>query len=251
MMRISDTVKHLIIINVIFFIGSLLVGDSAFNLLSIWFPENNNFGFWQIFSHMFMHSKVFVPHILFNMLALWMFGSPLEQILGRKKFLFLYFSCGLGAVFLPLVIDYVQFNSYLNDLIINGYDRASILSTLNSGQYNTGWESILGNEGLYKFQRIFFSSGLGASGCVMGLLVGFGMLFPNSELMLLFLPIPIKAKYFIPLLLAYEIYSGIFKGVSLFGVNVNNFAHVGGAITGFLIMLYFKKNQFNQNRWDR
>ncbi|MGB6268243.1 MAG: rhomboid family intramembrane serine protease [Olleya sp.] len=251
MIKITDTVKHLIIINVIVFVGCLTVGEGAFNLFSIWFPENNNFKVWQIFTHMFMHSPVFIPHILFNMLALWMFGSALELDWGRNKFLFFYFSCGLGAVLLPFIIDYVQFNSIINDLVANGFQKDTILSTLNSGRYNTGWESVIGGDKLQKLQGVFFTSGLGASGCIMGLLVAFGIKYPNSELMLLFLPIPIKAKYFIPLLLAYEIYSGVFKGASIFGVNVNNFAHVGGALTGFIIAWYWKKNSMNKYRWDQ
>lgn len=250
MMRISETVKHLIIINVIMFIGCLLIGDRAFATLSMWFPENDNFHFWQVITHMFMHSKQFIPHIIFNMLGIWMFGSPLEQMWGRNKFLFFYFSCGLGAVLLPLLIDYFNFNSLITPLINEGFDKDYILSTLNEGKVDTRWEGIIGNTNLEKITRIFFSSGLGASGCLMGLLVAFGMMFPNSELMLIFLPIPIKAKYFIPLLLAYEIISGITGGNSMFGVSVAHFAHVGGALTGFIIMWYWKKTQFNKNRWD-
>lgn len=251
MMRITDTVKHLIIINVIMFVGSQLVGDRAFDLLSIWFFENDNFKPWQVITHMFMHSKVFIPHIIFNMLALWMFGSPLEQMWGRNKFLFFYFSCGLGAVLLPFVIDYFSFNTMISPLIENGFDKDYIIQTLNQGNVDTRWKGIIGDENLDKLVGTFFGAGLGASGCIMGLLVAFGMSFPNSELMLIFLPIPIKAKYFIPLLLAYEIISGITGGSSMFGVNVAHFAHVGGALTGFIIMWYWKKTQFNQNRWDR
>lgn len=250
MMRISDTVKHLIIINVLMFIGCHMIGDRAFAALSIWFLENDNFHFWQVFTHMFMHSKVFIPHILFNMLGIWMFGSPLEQMWGRNKFLFFYFSCGLGAVLLPLAIDYINFNSIISQLINEGFDKDYILTTLNEGKVNTSWEGLIGEEKLNKLGRIFFSSGLGASGCLMGLLVAFGMMYPNSELMLIFLPIPIKAKYFIPILLGYEIISGITGGNSMFGVNVAHFAHVGGALTGFIIMWYWKKTQFNRNRWN-
>lgn len=249
-MRISDTVKHLIIINVIMFVGSLVVGAVAFDTLSIWFYENSNFKPWQIITHMFMHSQTFIPHIIFNMLALWMFGTPLEQMWGRNKFLFFYFSCGLGAVLLPFVIDYFNFNSLINILLENGFKRDYILETLNQGNIDKRWKGIMGDENLNSLVRIFFSSGLGASGCVMGLLVAFGISFPNSELMLIFLPIPIKAKYFIPLLLAYEIISGITGGTSMFGVSVAHFAHVGGAITGAIIMWYWKKTQFNNNRWN-
>lgn len=250
MRGISDTVKHLIIINVLVFVCCLVVGENAYNLLSMWYPENANFKFWQIITHMFMHSDTFYLHIVFNMLGIWMFGTPLEQLWGRNKFLFFYFSCGLGAVLLPFIIDYFHFNSIITPLLENGFDKNSIISLLNEGKYDTRWADIIGNENVSTLSTIFFQRSVGASGALMGLLVGFGMLFPNSELMLIFLPIPIKAKYFIPLLLAYEIISGINGGTSMFGVNVAHFAHVGGALTGFIIMLFWKKNQFDKYRWN-
>jgi membrane associated rhomboid family serine protease len=251
MRGISETVKHLIIINVLVFVGSLVVGEKAFSLLSIWFPENDNFHFWQVLTHMFMHSNTFYLHIIFNMLGIWMFGSPLEQAWGRNKFLFFYFSCGFGAVILPLLIDYFNFNNIVSQLADNGFDKNYIVSLMNEGKIDTRWVGIIGQENLDKLQRLFFSPSLGASGALMGLLVAFGMTYPNSELMLIFLPIPIKAKYFIPLLLAYEIISGITGGNSMFGVNVAHFAHVGGALTGFIIMWIWKKNQFDKYRWDK
>ncbi len=250
MMRITETVKHLIIINVLVFIGCQVVGDKAFALLSMWFPENDNFQIWQIFTHMFMHHPTFYLHILFNMLGIWMFGSPLEQMWGRNKFLFFYFSCGLGAVLIPLLIDYVQFNSIISPLLADGLDKETLVSILNQEKYNPDWVKTIGESNWNSLQKIFYSNSLGASGALMGLLVAFGMSFPNAELMLIFLPIPIKAKYFIPLLLGYEVISGLTGGNSMFGVSVAHFAHVGGALTGFIIMWYWKKNQFNKNRWD-
>lgn len=199
---------------------------------------------------MFMHHKTFYPHIIFNMLGIWMFGSAVENYLGRNKFLFLYFSAGLGAVLLPWLIDSFSFSSLISPLIENGFDKDYILSTLNEGKVDTRWKDIIGQPNLEKLTRIFFSSSLGASGALMGLLVAFGMLFPNAKLMMIFLPIPIKAKIFIPLLLGYEIISGMTGGNSMFGVSVAHFAHVGGALTGFIIMYFWKKDQFNQNRWD-
>ena len=250
--RLTNTVKHLIIINFIVWFGLIALGNEAlYNSLSLHFPLNEQFRPWQIVTHMFMHSNIFIPHIFFNMLALYMFGSPLEQMWGRNKFLFFYFSAGLGAVLLPFAIDYYQLDSALKVLEINGYTRSDVLSLLNAGEYIPEWVNILGQDDwVGKVQRVFFQQGVGASGCVMGLLVGFGMSFPNARLMLIFLPIPIKAKYFIPLILIYEIVSGVTGGSSVFGVNVAHFAHVGGALTGFIMMWYWKKNQFNDKRWD-
>jgi len=244
MNRISDTVKHLIIINVIFFAGSLAFGETAFEKLSIWYPENNNFEVWQIFTHMFMHHPTFYLHIIANMFGLWMFGTPLEQIWGRNKFLFFYFSTGLGAVLLPFIIDYVQFSSIINEIVNTGMSKKDILDILNQGKYATSWNDTIGVEKVAKLTQIFNGSSLGASGAVMGLVAAFGWYFPNAKMALIFLPIPIAAKYFIPVLLAYEIYSGISGGNSIFGVNVAHFAHVGGALTGFIIAWYWKKQQF-------
>lgn len=242
--RITDTVKHLMIINVIFFVASQSFGDEAYRLLSIWFPENENFGIWQVFTHMFMHHPTFYLHILMNMFGLWMFGTPLEQMWGRNKFLFFYFSAGLGATILPMIIDYYQFNGTINQLIIAGFEKSEIISLLNSSQYDTRWINAIGENNVREFNSIFMSSSLGASGAIMGLIAAFGVSFPNAKMSLIFLPIPIAAKYFIPLVLAYEIISGYTGGSSMFGVNVAHFAHVGGAITGGLIAWYWKKNQF-------
>ena len=108
-MRISETVKHLLIINVIMFIGTLSIGDGVlfYDLFALHFPKNENFEFWQIITHMFMHGGF--SHILFNMFALWMFGTPVEQYLGSRKFLFIYISAGLGAVALQLGQYYFNF----------------------------------------------------------------------------------------------------------------------------------------------
>ncbi len=261
-MRISNTVKHIIIINIVFWVGTLSIGqfgDVFDNLFAMHFPMNDGFKPWQIITHMFMHASyvnmgngpsIFFLHILFNMLGIWMFGSPLENIWGRNKFILFYISCGLGAMLLPLVIDYIKFYSLITPLVEKGLDLETLTSAMNMNRYNPEWVEIIGEVDWENIKNIFRTKSLGASGCLMGLLVAFGMMFPNSELMLLFLPIPIKAKYFIPLLLGYEIISGVAGGSSMFGFNVGHFAHVGGALTGFLIMWYWKKTQFNKNRWD-
>lgn len=243
-MRISNTVKHLIIINVIFFLTIKAFGYNLFNSLAIWFPLNNNFEIWQVFTHMFMHHQTFYLHIIMNMFGLWMFGTPLEQMWGRNKFLFFYFSAGVGAVLLPWIIDFYQFNSIVHQLTINGFDKSEILMLLNEGKYNIGWKNILSEADFYKMNQIFYTSGVGASGAIMGLVAAFGINFPNAKMALIFLPVPIAAKYFIPIFLAYETLSGVFNWPSVFGINVANFAHVSGAIVGAIIAWYWKKNQF-------
>ncbi|TYA84370.1 rhomboid family intramembrane serine protease [Seonamhaeicola marinus] len=256
MMRISETVKHLIIINIVFWVGTLTVGQygSTFdNLFAMHFPKNDMFKPWQVITHMFMHGSyvdygsgpsIFPLHILFNMLGLWMFGTPLEQMWGRNKFLFFYISAGLGATLLPLAIDYYNFYSITAPLVDQGLDTDTLIAALNEGKYNERWVEIIGEDNWRTLLQIFLGKSLGASGCIMGILVAFGMMFPNSELMLLFLPIPIKAKYFIPLLLGYEIIAGFFGGTSMFGFSIGHFAHIGGALIGLLIMLYWRKKGF-------
>lgn len=249
MMKITDTVKHLLIINVIMFIGTMAVGEGQlfFRLFALYFPKNDPFQPWQIITHMFMHGGV--SHILFNMFALWMFGTTVEQIFGRKKFIFFYISAGLGAALLQLGYHYYQFYSGLDILTSNGFLESEILNTLKEGKYNTGWAQYMGNETLQSFLEVFNSSMVGASGAIMGILVAFGMLFPESKLMLIFLPIPIKAKYFIPGIIILDLISAL-TGQSFFSPsNTAYVAHLGGALTGFLIMYFWKKDQFDKYRW--
>ena len=244
MMRgITDTVKHLLIINVIMFIGTMLVGGGNGELFirwfSIYFPKNELFQPWQVITHMFMHGSF--QHILFNMFLLWMFGTAVEQIIGSKRFLFLYISAGLGATLLPLLIDYFDYYSILNKLIESGFEKNKIISTLESGMINTGWESVLGQEKMKTFMGLNFNKlSLGASGAVMGVLAAFGFMFPNRKLMLLFPPIPIKAKWFVLGYGAIELYSGFANNPN---DNVAHFAHLGGMLFGFILIQMWKKDR--------
>ena len=251
-MNITPTVKQLLIINVIFFIGSNLVGDRAYELFSLYLFENNKFQIWQPLTHMFMHAELpNFMHILFNMFALYSFGSALEHFWGGKKFLFFYISCGLGAAVLHTGINYYEFNSGLQSLVEAGFDKADIYGLLNNRQIDTRWVEILGQSGVDSFASGFATPAVGASGAIYGLLVAFAFMFPNAELALMFIPIPIKAKYFVPGILAVDLFLGL-NGGSIFGSSsgIAHFAHIGGALTGFLMMWYWKKNQFNNNRWN-
>ena len=248
MMRISETVKHLLIINVIMFIGTLSIGNGTlfYDLFALHFPKNSSFEFWQIITHMFMHGGV--THILFNMFALWMFGTPVEQYLGAKKFLFIYISAGLGAVALQLGYYYFNFLPSYSNLISSGISAQEISQMLGNNQVLKGVTQAQFAD-LQNIFPIFNATMVGASGCIMGILVAFGMMNPEAKLMMIFLPIPIKAKYFIPGIILLDLISGI-TGQSFFSPsNTAYMAHVGGALTGFIIMWYWKKNQFNKNRW--
>jgi len=245
MRSLPEIVKQLIIINILFFLGSMRLENTAYDLLALHYPQNPKFAPWQVVTHMFMHGSI--NHILFNMFGLWMFGGTLAQMWGRNKFLFFYLSTGLGAAALQLGINYFQISTVMGQLVEAGYSATALTETLQSGQYNTAWSNDISQTQLSQLLTSFNMSMVGASGALYGILVAFAFLFPNTELMIIFLPIPIKAKYFVPILLA----SDLFFGFSSYSLGpIAHFAHLGGAVTGYIMMWYWKKQQFNKNRWD-
>jgi len=235
MRSVPETIKQLIIINIIFYFGSQFLGDLSYDILALHYYENDKFIISQLISHMFMHGSP--SHILFNMFGLWMFGSPLEQMWGKQKFLFFYFSAGLGAAALQMLVYYIQVQALYDVVETNSLslsDPAILLNYMSQNDYNQALSS-------------FNSVMVGASGAIYGVLVAFAFSFPNSKLMLLFPPIPIKAKYFVPLLILID----LFFGLSSFSIgSIAHFAHVGGALIGLIMVLYWRKNQFNSNRWN-
>jgi membrane associated rhomboid family serine protease len=247
MNKLTEAVKHLLIINVLFFIATSIYGDLMYEWFSLWYPKNENFHLWQIVSHMFMHGGI--AHIGFNMFALWMFGGPVEQYLGKNKFLFIYFSAGLGAALFQVAFYYFNYLPIYEELIGSGLSGDQIVQMLSSNKTTMSLTDLQ----LYNLQELFpiyNASMVGASGCIMGILVAFGMMNPNAELMLIFLPIPIKAKYFIPGIILLDVISAV-TGQSFFSPsNTAYMAHIGGAVIGFIIMWYWKKNSFNKNRWN-
>ena len=247
MNRLTEAVKHLLIINVLFFVATQIYGEQMYAWFALWFPENPNFKFWQVVTHMFMHGGFM--HIAFNMFALWMFGGPVENYLGKNKFLFIYFSAGLGAVLFQLGGYYFSYLPLETELISSGMTSGQISEIL-SGTGSIGGLSDVQVGTLQQMLAIFRSSMVGASGCIMGILAAFGIMNPNAELMLIFLPIPIKAKYFIPGIILLDVVSAV-TGQSFFSPsNTAYMAHVGGAVFGAIVMWYWKKNSFNKNRWD-
>ncbi len=245
MRNIPETIKHLLIINILFFIGSQFLGGMSNDLLALHYFKNDRFIITQLFTHMFMHGNFY--HILFNMFGLWMFGSPLEQMWGRRKFLFFYFSAGLGAAGLQLLAYHIEIQSVFSLLGSNGMTFQGFKEVLSSGSYNTAILQYVDEESLTSAYSAYNSSLVGASGAIYGILVAFAFSFPNSELMLLFPPIPIKAKYLVPGLILMDLFFG-FSSYSL--GPIAHFAHVGGAISGFLMVWYWRRNQFNNNRWN-
>lgn len=242
--RLTEAVKHLLIINVILFFATQLYGDQMYQWLSLWFPENSNFQWWQVVTHMFMHGGLM--HIVFNMYALWAFGTPLEQVWGRNKFLFFYFSAGLGSAMLHSGVNFYLFNEGLNALVDAGMSKTQVLEIISQGQYSPDWYNLASKSTIDNFLSAYNTPAVGASGAIYGILVAFAFMYSEARLMLIFLPVPIKAKYFVPLLLLGDL---IF-GIGNVNTGVAHFAHIGGALIGFIMMWYWKKNQFNQNRWD-
>jgi len=244
--RITDTVKALIIVNVIFFIGTQLLGETAYKLFSLYYFESPNFQYWQVITHMFMHGGLM--HILFNMYALWAFGTPLEMRWGRNKFLFFYFSAGLGAALIHTLYNYYQFHTGFDALAATGVPTSEIWQLLNDTLQPGSYRDIpvLGTELSQSFFNAYNVPAVGASGAIYGILVAFGMMFPNTELMLIFFPVPVKAKYFIPGLILMD----LFFGISGSPMGIAHWAHIGGALFGFIMAWYWRKNDMNKYRWN-
>jgi len=227
-------VKNLIIINVIMFLGMLAV-KSALNLdlnreLGMYYFKSPFFQPFQIITHMFMHGSI--GHIFFNMFALWMFGKVLEQVWGSRRFLLYYMVTGLGAAFLhslvlqfelaPL-INYVRETYSIEHFSPENIDRLYNMADSKAKELAIG----------------MVIPTVGASGAVFGLLLAFGVLFPNTQLMLLFPPIPIRAKYFVIGYGLLELYLGITQP----GSNIAHFAHLGGMLFGFIMLKFWKQNR--------
>lgn len=144
MRSITETVKHLIIINGLFFLATMLYGDVMYGLFSLWFVEHPSFGFWQIFTHMFMHGGL--THIFFNMYALWAFGGALEHMWGGKKFLFFYLSAGLGAALIHTGVNYYFYLNGIQALEAGGFAAEQVISLLGQGQYSPAWYEAAGQD---------------------------------------------------------------------------------------------------------
>ena len=231
--NITPVVKTLLVLNILFFIPFELFDtpDNPLNpgpfttLFGMHYFASQYFKVWQIITYMFMHGGF--AHIFFNMFALFMFGPILEYSIGSKRFLQLYFICGIGAGLLQLLVQAIEVHSItgafaLHMTGVNGPDNIDAI------YYQFGGPDVTA-----KLYGAYNAPLVGASGAIFGLLVAFGMLYPNMELFLFFIPVPIKAKYIIPGYILLE----VFLGFGQFGGdNVAHFAHLGGALFGFLLI---------------
>lgn len=219
MMNMPPVTKNLIIINVLFFLGKMVAvryGVDLDNLLGLHFFLAPDFRFYQFVTYMFMHGGF--AHILFNMFAVWMFGRVMESYWGSRRFLIYYFVCGIGA---GLVQEGVQYVSYLVQGL-DEFERVNVgYAVISMGDYLNRWTTI------------------GASGAVYGILLAFGMSFPNERLFIFPLPVPIKAKFFVIGYAVIELWSALSNS----GDGVAHFAHLGGMIFGLLLILYWRNNR--------
>jgi len=225
-------VKNLIIINVVMLILTELLKISGINLngiLGLYFPKSEFFRSWQVVTHMFMHGGF---ALLFNMFALWMFGRVLEQVWGPKRFLIYYLVTGLGAAFFFELVQYIQYTKVMGLL---SPEQLQLV-------YDSGGDAIsqgknFADSQMGRLNSILNVPVVGASGAVFGVLLAFGMLFPNTQLMLIFPPIPIKAKYVVIGYAAIELYLAITSP----GSSIAHTAHLGGMIFGYLLIRYWRK----------
>ncbi len=230
---IPPVTLNLLIINVLLWVATALFSNriDLSNLLGLHYVTSELFMPHQLITHMFMHGST--SHVFFNMFAVFMFGSVLERTWGSTKYLVYYMLTGLGAAGLQLLVAYIRIHAI----------EADMPSDLVAEVYAQGANALAQNKNFIdplaaKLNLLLNVPMVGASGAVFGLLVAFGMLFPNVPIMMLFFPVPIKAKWFVIGYGAMELILGVLDNA---GDNVAHFAHLGGLITGFFIILYWRK----------
>lgn len=204
-------VQNIILVNVLVYILTLLTGDFMYEKFALFYVESPMFHWWQPITHMFMHGGFF--HIFFNMYTLLIFGCALERIWGPKKFLLFYFVTGLGAALLHTGVTALQADHLL------GLAQAGDMAAAQ------------------KYWALMATPTVGASGAIYGVLLGYGMLFPNDVLQLLFPPVALKAKWFVLIFAAIELLTGVFGTRD----GIAHFAHLGGMLFGLIMILYWKK----------
>ena len=229
MNNITPVVKNLLIINVLFYVATWLMSQSIdlTEYLAVYYFDSPLFGVWQPITYMFMHSQQNLMHIFFNMFALYSFGSILEAHWGGKRFINFYLITGLGALALQWAVQafevYQITGSITNDI--------STIMALNDPTLN----------------QIYGGPMVGASGAIFGLLVAFAVLYPNLEMYIMFIPVPVKAKYIIPVYIVIELSLGVAK---IEGDSVAHFAHLGGALIGYILVKLWRNKTNYYDYYD-
>ncbi|MFI5451978.1 rhomboid family intramembrane serine protease [Pedobacter sp. UC225_61] len=234
---IPPVVKNLLIINVIFFVATWVFKQQGIDLAEILgahYFDSPKFGIWQPITYMFMHADI--THIFFNMFGLFMFGGILESRWGAKRFINFYLITGLGALALQWGVQAFELYQVTGSVINHGNLPLDLLAM---DRYNP---QLFSEANSVKIASIYFGTMVGASGAVFGIMTAFAMLYPNVELYLMFIPVPVKAKYFIPIYIVIELFLGVAR---IQGDSVAHFAHLGGALIGFILVKLWKdKNTF-------
>ena len=220
MSSVPTAVKNLIIINVLVMIMTALNEDFMYEKFALFYPTSPFFHWWQPVTHMFMHGGFW--HLFFNMYTLWIFGSQLERVWGARKFLVFYFVTGLGAALVHTGVEWLQMQNWLAEAAAGSYSAQVSIHTLK------------------------MTPTVGASGAIYGVLMGYAMLYPDAVMALVFPPIAMKAKWFVLIFGAIE----LMTGVTGMGGNIAHFAHLGGLIFGYLLMMYWKKKRTLYSRMD-
>lgn len=239
--NIPPITKNLIIINVVVFLLSDYVFSPMFSgYLAAYFPLSPNFRTWQIITHMFMHGGFM--HLLFNMIGLWSFGPVLERVLGERKYIILYFFSGLGAFILFNFWNYYNYYELVNNLNEHGVNVAVLFREADLSNPDLNLSAIFGHsDEASLFKQFLLTPMVGASGALFGVLAAFAVLYPDARLFFLLIPFPIKAKILFPLFILGSLYLGLAQRD---GDNVAHFAHLGGAIVGYILVKMWSKNRF-------
>ena len=213
MSNMPAAVKNIIIINVLVYLMTSLKGNFMYENFALFYPTLPFFHWWQPLTHMFMHGGFW--HIFFNMYTLFIFGSVLERVWGTKKFLLYYFITGLGAAAVHTGVEWIQMTHWMSQAAEGSMAAQASIHAMK------------------------MTPTVGASGAIYGLLMGYAMLYPDAIMSLIFPPVSMKAKWFVLIFAAIE----LFTGVTGTGGGIAHFAHLGGLIFGFILLMYWKKTR--------
>lgn len=206
-------VRNIIIINVLVYLVTYLKGNFMYENFALFYPTSPFFHWWQPVTHMFMHGGFW--HLFFNMYTLFIFGSVLERVWGTRKFLVFYFVTGLGAAAVHTGVEWIQMTHWMSQAAEGSMAAQASIHALK------------------------MTPTVGASGAIYGLLIGYAMLYPDSVMRLIFPPVAMKAKWFVLIFAGIE----LLTGVTGTGGGIAHFAHLGGLIFGFLLIIYWKKKR--------
>ena len=228
MSSLPVAVKNIIIINIVMMVASFINQSLMSDNFALYFPASPFFKIWQPITYMFMHGGFF--HLFFNMYTLVIFGTVLERVWGAKKFLLFYFVTGVGAALVHMGVQWIQYENALSAAGLTASDAAlwaeQIAQSVKAGAQSVPVWSVT-----------LFVPTVGASGAIYGILMGYAMLYPDSIMRLIFPPVALKAKWFVLIFAGLE----LLLGMSSTGGGIAHFAHLGGLIFGFLLLMYWKK----------